>query len=170
MNKRHVDEALKTLGGMREIVEAEMLEQGTYVTEDVVDESKSGAICGGRRYCAIGALGVAYGFKPYTGETDRWDYPIPTQEWNLFVMWGSRYSFVGAHPALELALTMLDEVADEHMDRYGIQRTDTCCSSIEQLFESSSRYANTKRGRQSLVRLIERARERITERAAAGEL
>src|ERR1044072_1662169 len=54
--------AVWTLNRMREIVLNEMLMHGEYSTA-VVDERRAeeGAVCGGRRACAVGSLWIAYG-------------------------------------------------------------------------------------------------------------
>src|SRR3954470_14749062 len=68
-------QALKALAGMQEIVEHDMLIHGEYATGVVDDElAAEGAICGGRKYCAVGALWVGGGVSM---RNDGWGYKLP---------------------------------------------------------------------------------------------
>lgn len=58
------EQALKNLDNMQEIVEGEMLIRGSYISPKIQVPEREGAICGGRRACALGSLYLAAGIDP----------------------------------------------------------------------------------------------------------
>ena len=138
--------ALRALDGMREVVRREMLTQGTYVSEEGLNPRLAGAICGGRRHCAIGSLWVGAGVKhrvvkgavtlPGVGEEDR-------------------PRFLRRHPALKLAYDALNRVAQRWTDEHEVDLDGAFHAPIEDLFESQWGYVLTKR---DLLRIISNAK------------
>jgi hypothetical protein len=105
--------AEETLDRMAEIVRAEMTVRLSYVGSIVrPDLAESGAICGGRQHCAIGALWVAHGV-PYLRDADDDDVDLPG------VAQSERLDFLDRDPELALAHDALGAAADAFAERSG---------------------------------------------------
>lgn len=61
MDKQVMDDAMATLDNMEQIAKAEMMVQGTYITDYVVAPERVDAICGGRQACLLGTMWIANG-------------------------------------------------------------------------------------------------------------
>jgi hypothetical protein len=153
-------QALKALAGMQEIVEHDMLIHGEYSTSFVVDHklAAEGAICGGRKYCAVGALWVGGGVSM---RNDGWDYALPGV--NVY----ERENFLRPRHGLRLAYETLNQVAQEWavrtrranrlMDYYAVDLADL---TIESVFEGE--YDDRGEiGRRDMLRFIQAAGEKI---------
>lgn len=147
--------ALDALDGMGQIVFNEMVVRGEYVSDEI-DETKVASICGGHKYCAVGALYAGYGIKP-----QRANHPFDSEDYYLLsgVDEHERASFMQDKPALKLAYSALNDAAivfvDNHpeIDIYwGIWNAP-----IESLFEE----ADPEIGRQDLLDVIGHAQELI---------
>lgn len=151
MNARTKKQALKALDGMREIVNNEMLIHGQYVTEDVINPTMADSLCGGRQYCAIGALWVGAGVKV---ERRYGGVALPG------AMYWQRSRFVAGRPALAAALDHLDAAAERYAKRHGITVDEEAAigeSSLEDLFEDGS----VPVGRPELLKIIASAKRKI---------
>lgn len=151
--------ALNALAGMEQIVDAEMLIHGEYATDVIVNSKlfESGAICGGRQYCAVGSLWVGGGIK----YDRRLGLPgvAPYQ----------RDAFLAHRPGLRLAYEALNEAAQgwaRRTRRLGEFVNDTrdpdevAKITIEDVFEHD--YTDRdKIGRRDMLRFIAQAREKI---------
>jgi hypothetical protein len=157
VSDRTRESALKALDGMEEVVQAEMLVHGVYATE-VIDEklAEKGAICGGRQYCAIGALWTGAGIRVEPYGRDRLPGVYPAE----------RRDFLARRPGLRLAYETLNEVAQAWVVRN--RRKDQFCDddeslaevTIEDVFEHD--YEDRREiGRGDMLRFIRQARERI---------
>lgn len=129
-----IERAINALVNMSIIVENEMVASGSYIT-DVVDTSKTDAICGGRKACAIGSLWVGYGIEPviiHRENADVDDVILPGVDQN------ERREFFREHPGLGLAYKELNNATDrwikDHPGRYQMRCYQ---SSLEGLFEGS---------------------------------
>jgi hypothetical protein len=152
-------DALDALDGMQQIVEREMITQGTYVTAYVADPELKDSICGGRKYCAIGALWVGAGIAPvFMGKTEDDGYAhmkLPGIASN------DREDFLANEPALERAYNTLNQVAVDYVNRNHID-SDVIdliawASELESLFESDDAHV----GRDGLLEIIQSARQII---------
>lgn len=171
--------AISALVGMREIVENEMLVRGEYVTPVVNKElAETGAVCGGRKYCAIGSLWAGYGIQPRLANVNpssAWaDFPVldgaiekattsTYSPWNGVI---GRSEFLAEHPALALALDHLDAVAKEFAEANDLtDDIDPEFSSImEGLFESTDDHDLS---RNDLLDIINEAIARLSKVAVA---
>jgi hypothetical protein len=100
-------EALKILDGVEEMAKAEMIAARAYVT--LVwdrERAEAGAICGGRKACAVGSLWLAAGVKV------RMDERLPGVEAGQ-----PRRSFLRRRPALRLAYEALNTAAERRAHR-----------------------------------------------------
>lgn len=117
--------ALEALDGMREIVRKEMLVKGMYVGP-ISNPSMTRSICGGRRYCAMGALWVGGGIKVTRGD-------LPGVHEGAGRTQGTRNRFLRKHPALKIALNALEEVSRKYLSE--LPTTSGFLSPLENLFE-----------------------------------
>lgn len=161
-------DAPTTLDNMVLIVEAEMLIHLDYVTNEVMDQERErkGAICGGRKACAIGALWLAHGIKPEVwGDDDEAMAQLPG------ITYDERLSFMLDYPELRKAYDALDSAAEEKADaiaqrngaeRIGLFRPEIVrqaqmCGMAEALFES--RLLDQDFVGKELIDVIDRAKE-----------
>ncbi len=101
------------LNGIEQIARNEMLIQGEYVTEEVVNEelAKKGAICGGRAACLIGSAYVSAGY----GYIDEYDYFRLPGIGDTADLDEERKAFLRHRPGLRLAIEALDKCAVRRM-------------------------------------------------------
>lgn len=147
---------------MEEIVRNEMLDYGYYVSDEIErpDLAEIGAVCGGRRACAVGSLYLAAGIKPIVREYD--DEPIarlpgtdPSE----------RLMFMMTRPALRTAYEALNDAANEYIDREGIEvnrepdfyGAHSYHGDLEVLFETG----DPAIGRDELLTVTARAKELV---------
>lgn len=151
------EKALDTLDGMKEIVEHEMIERGSYSTAEIIDRDlyEKGAVCGGRRYCAIGAMVVAYGIPSHQESQGRYPWE-QTVDFGMAVS-GGRRSYYKKHPGLDIAHDALNEAADQYAKQYGLGMPGGT-SAIEDLFESNPFFDDTEEGRVVLCGIIDNAK------------
>lgn len=118
--------ALKALDGMREIVRAEMLTAGTYVSSYISNPNRLGSICGGRKHCAIGSLWAGYGVKRGKyGDMAGTDQDV-------------RAHFLRPRHGLRLAYDALNQAAQEFVTKHdGISPREDFVAPLEALFEGS---------------------------------
>lgn len=120
------------------IVSADRLVHSIYV-DDGGDTTRSNALCGGHRACAIGSLWIAAGIKPE--RDDEFTYILPTAHP------GNRYAAFAQVPGLEEAYYALNAAAADYMASEDLDPTDTACGcyegELEVLFESHGADANT---------------------------
>lgn len=161
-------DAPTTLDNMVLIVEAEMLIHMDYVTNDVMDpeRGREGAICGGRKACAIGALWLAHGIKPEIWGVEDDGATLPG------IHYDERYDFMYYRPELRRAYDVLNKAATEKADaiaqsrgseniarmRPEIVRQADMCGMAEALFESNLLDEEGFVGKQ-LIDVIDRAKE-----------
>lgn len=172
--------AEETLDRMAEIVRAEMMGNRVYVSGVVrPDLAEKGAICGGRRHCAIGALWVAHGV-PYTDYmSDEVALPAVAQS--------ERMGFMATDAELALAHDALGEAADAFAESIGMaslnlgdcygdgvlyayapsddpeRYTYQSVSKIEALFEGIHRLTKDE-----LLGVVRDARERVAAKRASS--
>lgn len=165
VNEKVRARAVKSLDGMAEIVRNEMLVKGHYVTS-VVRPDMASSVCGGRRYCAVGALWAAGGVRvDASGE-------LPGVEEH------ARDGFLAHRPGLRLAYEALNEAARAYIDGLpagtvgrdvmgspavfvGEPGREEFNAPIERLFEMGPWDAGTDAGRRELLGVIEDARRRV---------
>lgn len=157
--------ALKALDGMATIVKAERLERGVYVSDEVVDPRRAGALCQGRNYCAIGSLWVGAGIRPTIGrwvdldERPRVTVSLP----GAALTEKGRAEFMRRRPGLRVAYQALNAAADDYIERRNIDRQelleavgDDFEASIELLFEGDEDL-----GRTELLKIINSAKRKV---------
>jgi hypothetical protein len=128
------EEAREVLARMATIVKNEMLVHNEYVTDRVErpDLAETGAVCGGRRACAVGALYLAAGVRPRRME---YGASLPG------VLPENRRAFLRRRPALKLAYDELNAAAGRYAARNGIEHGEGRefaygdSGLLEQLFE-----------------------------------
>lgn len=168
MNQRTRQQALKALEGMEQIVRADMLVHGEYVT-DIEDEKKhaEGAICDGRKFCAIGALWMGGGVKLLKNPGYS---PGAWTAGDGFALPGVsptfRDEFLSKRHGLRAAYNALNEVArawllrHKRYDDLGYMAEEVKDLDIEDVFEGD--YHDRRQiGRGDMLRFINSARERI---------
>ncbi len=122
-------EALEILKNMKTIVANEMLVRGFYVDPQVFIPEMKNSVCGGHKFCAIGSLFAAAGYK-----AEQVSYG-----WVLFEAFeNNRIREFEANPALKLAYDELNKAANTYILMHEIPGTaliDDYTSKLEQLFE-----------------------------------
>lgn len=102
--------AISTCDGVIRIANNEMLQQGVYVSRDIVNPAleREGSICGGRNACLVGSIYLAHGvpFKDMDHEGH-----IPS-----FFAYG-RESYMADKPALRLAYDAFNQAAFDTLER-----------------------------------------------------
>jgi len=155
-------EAVGILDRMGEIVRSEMVARVGYVSQEVYDESRTGSLCGDRRYCVVGALWVAGGAKVRRrfgggGCGCGWVELPGAQPLG-------RRSYLRNRPALALAFDALNATAEAYISRHDVLTDAECDAPIEALFEGGSFTADgdstTPHGRRELLRIIAAAKRR----------
>lgn len=152
VSERTRNKALDTLSGMSQIVKNEMITPNQYVGP-VVDQdlAEAGAICGGRKACAVGSLWIAGGVKvEYSGHGAP---GLPgVEEYQ-------RENFLRPRPGLRLAYDSLNEAAFEYAERNNRVRTITVShwnAPVEALFESSKSLPKSE-----LLKIINSAKRKV---------
>ena len=146
--------ALAALEGMRQIVRREMLITGTYVDDEVSNPSLTGAICGGRKHCAIGSLWAGGGVKPDITIHPRWGWesislPGVSQE--------QRPEFLRHRPGLRLAYDSLNAAAEAFATKHDLDlEAGSFDAAIEGLFEGHYGDRLTKRDLLAIVSAAKR--------------
>lgn len=162
--------ALDALDGMRGIVEREMVGTGLYASYEVQDRKllEAGAICGGRRYCAIGSIIVGGGVQPYQDMAD--DESSRTDVFENLVMdltlRRSADAFTEGYEHIRVAHEALCVAAREVAEEYDLRVSPgESRSTIEDVFEGNGTafYENgvSDRGREILLEVIDRAKELV---------
>lgn len=105
------DKALNTCDGVIEIAANEMLLQGSYVTQRVMNPKleDEGAVCGGRKACLVGSIFLAYGitYRKLLRLTDHIpSFFLEDRDW-----------FMDERPALKLAYNAFNQAAFEVIER-----------------------------------------------------
>lgn len=131
------EKALAALDNMETIVLAEMLVRGEYLELQVSHPERSGAICGGRRACAIGSLYIGAGVRISRYKVGSFSYAqLPG------VNESERKSFMRHRPHLRLAYDALNESAEAYAQRHSLvaSKEETSFDSpLEGLFECNSK-------------------------------
>lgn len=172
MGPRTVDQALNALDGMYQIVEKEMVVKGHYVT-GVVDEAlaSAGAICNGRKYCAIGSLWAGHGVRAVKDPWAEWGWNLPGVNEGA-----ERDEFLENRHGLRLAYNSLNEAATEWAEkniaspRGREDVLETFNAPIEALFEAEDDFKEDydfELGRPELLEIIERAENIVREKSMA---
>ncbi len=148
-------EALAILDRFCQIVDNDMLVRGEYVEAGVSrpDLADAGAICGGHRACAIGALWIAGGHKPEA--TDHYS------TWYSIFRFEIRAEYLAQRPALELAHTALVAAAIEYADRHDYELTGEFSDPLEDLFEAARSRENERIDPRKLLAVAALARTTI---------
>lgn len=158
------EQALEALTGMATIVKREMLVRGSYVGDRVVNKklAEEGAICQGRKYCAVGSLWVGAGIKPKVTSFGYARLPGVFEH--------ERDRFITHRPGLKLAYEKVNEAARDYARKNGIEdildrtpkyRAGPWEAEIEALFESKSRRPGAKVGRPELLQIINSAKRKV---------
>lgn len=170
------EKAILAIERMEEVIRNEMLVRGTYLTPTVVDQklAEAGAVCGGRKACAIGSLYLGYGVKldlVYEDDHDEGStYELPG------VGQGEREDFMRRRPALKLAYDELNAAADryiakaDHATKFRITSA-AFTSSLEGLFEAGLAgldYTGTRKELLKVTRSAKRAIARLQDKQAAA--
>lgn len=144
------NQAIKALEGMRTIVHHEMLMRGAYVDNEISNPRLKGAICGGRKHCAIGSLWVGAGVKPQILPHGI-DLPGTGSE--------ERDEFLRPRHGLRLAYDKLNEAARGFAKDNMIKlRGGEFDADIEQLFEGHYGSTLTKR---DMLKIISAAKRKV---------
>jgi len=154
-------DAIRALYGMRLIINREMLMPNQYVSQRVDDPAAaaSGALCGGRKMCAVGSLWVGGGVKietrPGHGRVVYANIPGTNPEQRkAFLKGDSRKGLRLAYKTMNKACKAYGEA--EGLDMADYDADDVFCSGgMEVLFERHEAPAPV------LLRLIDQAVERI---------
>lgn len=107
---RTIQGAIKALDGFAQVVKNEQIVHGIYVADEVErpDLAEAGAICGGRRACAVGSLWIGAGVPIQVGESE---WGISTDLEGVHAE--DRPAFLARRPALRLAYETLNATAEE---------------------------------------------------------
>ncbi len=116
-SEKTINAALETLDNVISIAKREMMVQGTYISDGVVDEklARKGAICGGHQACFVGSL--------YLGAK------IPIKKMldpQFGFEWSSRRDIMKNRPALRMAYEAANDAAfqwaftDNHKNERGV--------------------------------------------------
>lgn len=161
--ENHVERAIETLEGMRQIVKNDMLTRNEYVSQTIVNRklAEQGAVCGGRKACAIGSMLLGYGVEP---KRDGWgSVSLPGAH--------SPKSYSATRPALRAVLNALNAEATAFIENnpkvkqsFNRRRVEFD-QPIEQLFEGA--YGTRLVDRDTMLKLITRAKQRIRREARA---
>lgn len=179
MDAEDLTMATETFDNMVEIIEKEMLVKGSYASPiQNVDLHVQGAICDGRRYCAIGTMVVAYGVRSH--EKDRFgawqtsfkfDRMTGTMRKDYYdealtavhdalndaaIQWAKDH---GAEPGGEEDFGTSVLVGEINGEQFFVNMDHF--SPLESLFESSPYFANTEDGRHDLLEIVTRAKEQV---------
>lgn len=129
------------LDRMASIVDNDMLVRNTYIESLVTrhDLAEAGAICGGRRACAIGALWIAGGLSP-SGPSAFLTAPAPdSYVGDTYWVFSDalRDHYLSDKPGLAAAHAALNEAALAYVDENGtsLPISSSYASAIEELFE-----------------------------------
>lgn len=141
--------ALDALEGMRQIVRREMVITGSYVEDEISNPNLIGAICGGRKHCAIGSLWAGAGIRPTVNE---WSVHLPG-------VGEPREGFLRHRHGLRLAYDSLNAAAQELADRRGLRLEVTWESQAEGLFEGH--YDADRLTKRDLLAVIAAAKRRV---------
>lgn len=144
--------ALSALEGMRGIVRREMCHPGAYVEADVSNPvlAAKGAICGGRKHCAVGSLWVGGGIRPKVDEYGDLVLPGVYEE--------ERRDFLIHRPGLRLAYDSLNNEAQAFINGHDVEPNEIFSAPIEALFEAEYNNGLTKR---DLLSIIAAAKRRV---------
>lgn len=140
--------ALGALEGMRQIVRREMLARGNYVEDEISNPRLVGALCGGRKHCAVGSLWVGAGVRPRIlfGSLE-----LPG------VLQSHRKRFLRRRPGLRVAYVALNAAAAEFAKRRHLRISDSPhWAPIEALFEGYYGSYLTKRDLLSIIAAAKR--------------
>lgn len=164
ITETQITKSIETLEGMRQIVKNDMLTRSEYVSQTIVSRklAEAGAVCGGRKACAIGSMLLAYGVQP-----------VRDGNWGSISLPGAyaprRYS--ANRPALRAVLDALnaealDFIANNPKVKQSFKRRNVKFDQpIEQLFEGA--YGTKLVDRDTMLKLITRAKQRIRREARA---
>jgi hypothetical protein len=132
-----LSDPVEIVRNMQKIIANEMLTRGEYVEEDVSNPrlAEQGAICGGRRACAVGSLWLAALVPMEFKDPDH-----PTWGDMPGVLVRDRLDFLDDKPGLASAYDALNAAAREYAARYGWDTQDdgrSYLGAMEVLFETS---------------------------------
>ncbi len=126
------------LDRMKQIVENDMLIRLTYVEAVLTrpDLAEAGAICGGHRACAIGALWIAGGWTPGHAE-----YSFTNSSGYSSSVFSEAYrdEYLADKPALSSAHDALNAAAEVYAAEQDLEVGPNYVSRIEALFEEGFR-------------------------------
>jgi hypothetical protein len=151
MTAKIKEKAIAALEGMAQIARHEMLTQGSYIDTEVSNPrlAKAGAICGGRKHCAIGSLWTGYGVPL------KW---IGSYVFLPGVVEAERADFMRNRPALRAAYDALNAAAVSFADRRSLHLDSQWESAAEALFEGHYQVDVDKR---DMLRVIASAKRRV---------
>src|SRR5436853_7423576 len=160
MRTRDKERAMRTLDNMRQIVKNDMLVRGENISQTIESRElkEAGAVCGGRKACAIGSMLLAYGDKPRFSE------------------WGSNYvqlegteepsEYAANKPALKAVLDALNAEAENFIKNnprvvstITRRQANTMEEPIERLFEGA--YGTKLVDRDTRLMLMPGAKRRV---------
>lgn len=158
MRTRDKERALRTLDNMREIVKNDMLTRGEYISQSIQDRelAEKGAVCGGRRACAIGSMLLAHGDKPFDAG------------WGPLILEGSEdvAEYAERRPALKAVLDALNAEAEKFIENNPRVQTSIARRHanvfevpIERLFEGA--YGTKLVDRDTMLKLITGAKRQV---------
>lgn len=151
MNETTRAKALDALEGMRQIVRNKMLITGAYVDEKVSNPRLLGALCGGRKHCAIGSLWAGAGIKAKISDGSAFFLP-GTPEWD-------RKEFLRRRPGLKVAYEQINLAADDFAEKNGYDlEISSYGAPLEALFETHYENDLTK---QDLLKIISAAKRKV---------
>lgn len=160
-------QALTALDNMRSIVHNEMLIAGSYIDDEITNEelAAEGAVCGGRKHCAIGSLWVAAGVRytktewPLYGGGVRVTLDLPG------VTEPEREDFLRHRPALKLAYDCINASAKAYAEKKGLPFRpedpwlETFDAAVEALFEGN--WDEGRIDKKDLLKVISGAKRRV---------
>lgn len=160
---------------MRTIAEAEMMVRGTYIEDEISDEDRIEAPCGGHQACAVGSLVLAAGFHLLPENGGLAEDTEHEVEIEMSRPWpNDRHTFMVRWPQVGLAYDLLNDAAatyihdhdlpvDEIQSYAGI-RPETH-GWMESLFESAL-LGDTRARNAAMVEIIGLAQDRLEVRDA----
>ncbi len=126
------------LDRMKQIVENDMVIRATYVEAAISrpDLAVAGAICGGHRACAIGALWMAGGWAP---DSDGYSFANSSGDSSGVFSETYRDEYLADKPALRGAHDALNAAAEAYATEQDLEVGSAYVSRIEALFEEGFR-------------------------------
>lgn len=176
MDQAVVDDALRTLDGIRQITKNEMLIHGEYVTDNVRNKklAAEGAVCGGRKACLVGSAYIAYGVPlQITEHYDYWrEKTVERVELPGIGDKRNRAGFRRYRPGLRLAMEALNDAAERKLATLSERRQRAIRENVddgiypdlaESLFETGKGL-----NREDVLKLVTQAKRIVGQKAKAA--